>query len=452
MRSIVRSNPGGLKRSANRKRRNMHGSKILEEADRLMTVCNSCRYCEGLCAVFPAMEMRRAFSDGDLNYLANLCHSCGACYTDCQFSPPHEFNVNVPQTLAIARNESYAAYARPQAFSGGFARNGLAISLIAALSVAAFIFGFAAFTDRQVLLGIHTGPGAFYKLMPHNAMAALFGAAFLYAMVALIMGVRAFWHDIGEPVGMKTDAKSLLQAIRDAGELRYLDGGGVGCFNEDDKPTDRRKIYHHLTFYGFALCFAATCVATLYHFLFAREAPYAWWDLPVVLGTLGGIGLLIGPAGLFAAKWRRDPALVDEQRAGMDVAFIAMLFLTSLTGMALLLLRDSAAMGPLLALHLGVVFSLFITMPYGKFVHGIYRFVALVRYARERQMMGHGVYLPTSSFRDAPLGAGPESITTIVSMDSGLALRAPRNDDGKTRVRLLAAWFARGFHERSVPQ
>ena len=36
----------------------------MEEADRLMTVCNSCRYCEGLCAVFPAMEMRRAFPDG----------------------------------------------------------------------------------------------------------------------------------------------------------------------------------------------------------------------------------------------------------------------------------------------------------------------------------------------------------------------------------------------------
>ena len=96
----------------------MHGTRILEEADRLMTVCNSCRYCEGLCAVFPAMEMRRSFSDGDLNYLANLCHGCGACYTDCQFSPPHEFNVNVPQTLAIARAESYAAYAWPRAFAG----------------------------------------------------------------------------------------------------------------------------------------------------------------------------------------------------------------------------------------------------------------------------------------------------------------------------------------------
>jgi citrate/tricarballylate utilization protein len=368
----------------------MHASKILEEADRLMTVCNSCRYCEGLCAVFPAMEMRRSFSDGDLNYLANLCHACGACYTDCQFSPPHEFNVNVPRTLAIARAESWSAHAWPRVFSGLFARNGLAIGIICALSVAAFILGFAASTDRKVLAGVHTGPGAFYALMPHSAMAALFGAAFLYAIVALVMALRSFWRDIGEPVGRGIEPASLWQAIKDAGRLRYLDGGGVGCFNEDERPTDRRKIYHHLTFYGFLLCFAATSVATLYHYLLAREAPYAWWDLPVVLGTLGGIGLLIGPAGLLAERFKRDSALLDEKRTGMDVAFIMMLFLTSLTGLALLLLRDTAAMGPLLALHLGVVFALFITLPYGKFVHGLYRYLALVRYARERQTVAQG--------------------------------------------------------------
>src|ERR1700750_3316852 len=245
----------------------MHGTRILEEADRLMTVCNSCRYCEGLCAVFPAMEMRRAFSDGDLNYLANLCHSCGACYTDCQFSPPHEFNVSVPKTLAIARAESYATYAWPRSFAGLFERNGVVISVIAALSVAPFIFGFAALNDRGVLTGINTGPGAFYKLMPHNAMAALFSAAFLYAILALVMSVRAFWRDIGTPIGRKTGAKALFQAMRDAGELRYLHGGGVGCYNEDDKPTDRRKLFHHLTFYGFLLCFAATSGAPFYHYL-----------------------------------------------------------------------------------------------------------------------------------------------------------------------------------------
>ncbi|MGE5157234.1 MAG: tricarballylate utilization 4Fe-4S protein TcuB [Gemmatimonas sp.] len=368
----------------------MHGTKILDEADRLMTVCNSCRYCEGLCAVFPAMEMRRAFSDGDLNYLANLCHACGACYVDCQFSPPHEFNVNVPKTLAAARAESYAAYAWPRALSGLFSRNGLVIGVIAALSIAAFIFGFAAASGRQALYGVHTGPGAFYALMPHNAMVALFGAAFLYAVLALALSLRAFWRDIDEPVGARPDAPSLWQAMRDAGELRYLDGGGVGCFNEDDQPTDRRKLYHHFTFYGFLLCFAATCVATLYHYLLGREAPYAWWDLPVVLGTLGGIGLVVGPIGLLAAKWRRDPMLVDEARYGMDAAFTVMLLLTGVTGLVLLLWRETAAMGPLLALHFGFVFALFVTLPYGKFVHGLYRFAALVRYARECKMMASG--------------------------------------------------------------
>src|SRR3954468_16798834 len=227
--------------------------------------------------------------------------------------------------------------------------------------------------------------------MPHDAMVVLFGGAFLYAILALVMGVRAFWRDIAEPAGVLADGGSLWQAMRDAASLRYLDGGGVGCVNEDERPSDRRKIYHHLTFYGFLLCFASTSLATAYHYLIAREAPYPWWDLPVVLGTIGGIGLLIGPAGLLWEKFKRDPVLVDQKRTGMDVAFIAMLFLTSLTGIALLVLRESAAMGPLLALHLGVVFALFITMPYGKFVHGIYRYVALVRYAQERRMVRHVV-------------------------------------------------------------
>lgn len=357
----------------------------LSEAERLMTVCNSCRYCEGLCAVFPAMEMRRAFSSGDLNYLANLCHSCGACYYDCQFSPPHEFDVNVPRTLAIVRNDSYARYAWPGAFSGLFRRNGLAIAFVAAFSVAAFLFGFMALNDPAVMFGRQVGEGAFFRLMPHAAMVALFGAVFLYAILALVMGMRAFWRDMAAGAPLPPDAPSLWQAMKDAGRLRYLDGGGVGCMNADEKPTDNRRLFHHFTFYGFLLCFAATSVATLYAYLFNRHSPYPWWDLPVVLGTLGGIGLVIGPAGLLLAKAKRDPVMVDETRKGMDAAFLAMLFLTSLTGLSLLVLRATPAMGTMLAVHLGFVFGFFLTMPYGKFVHGLYRYAALVRYAMERR-------------------------------------------------------------------
>lgn len=355
-------------------------SAALEEADRLMTICNACRYCEGLCAVFPAMEMHRAFTPGDLNYLANLCHSCGACLYDCQYSPPHEFSVNVPQILAMVRADSYRTYTWPSFLSGAFARNGLTISVIAALSVAAFILGFIAFNDASQLFGVHVGPGAFYELMPHNVMIGIFGAAFFYAILAMAMGFRLFWRDTNAVNRVTSDAPSILQALKDALALRYLDGGGVGCMNEDERPTDRRRMYHHFTFYGFLLCYASTSVAAVYHY-FGREAPFPWYDLPVVLGTVGGLGLLIGPAGLIAAKWKRDAELQDESRYGMDVAFLAMLFLTSLSGLLLLVFRATPAMGMLLALHLGFVFSFFMTLPYSKFVHGIYRTGALVRYA-----------------------------------------------------------------------
>ena len=359
----------------------MPATEALREAERLMTICNACRYCEGLCAVFPAIEMRRTFAAGDLNYLANLCHQCGACYPDCQYSPPHEFNVNVPATLAKVRNDSYAAYAWPSAFAGAFSANGLVITSLAALSVAAFIIGFAAWSDPAALWSANAGD--FYKVMPHWAMVAVFGAAALYAMFAFIMSLRAFWRDIaGDEAPGWT---SIFRAVADSAHLTYLHGGGGGCTSETNEPSPARRIYHHLTFYGFLLCFAATCVATLYHYVFGWQAPYPLFSLPVLLGIVGGVGLVVGPTGLFVLSRKRDPVLKDLPRRGMDTAFMHMLSLTSLTGFALLIFRGSGAMGMLLAVHLGVVLGLFLSLPYGKFVHALYRFAALVKYAGERK-------------------------------------------------------------------
>lgn len=364
----------------------MHETEAHAEGDRVMTVCNSCRYCEGLCAVFPAMEMRRAFADGDLSYLANLCHNCGACYYDCQFAPPHEFNVNVPVTLARIRAESYARYAWPHFLSPLFAKNAAAVLLAALVSLAGFLASFALANPQSLFLA-HTGPGAFYVLMAHNAMVGVFGFFFIAALIALGASLANFWRDISEPAATLASPTFLAVAADDAIRLRYLDGGGAGCMNKGERATDRRAIFHHLTFWGFALCFAATCVGTLYYYGFGREAPYPWWDIPVVLGTLGGIGLIIGTPGLIAAKLRRDRAIADRETFGMDFAFIAMLFATGLSGLILLIFRATPAMGVLLAVHLGFVFAVFLTFAYGKFVHGLYRFAALVRYARERRAL-----------------------------------------------------------------
>lgn len=358
----------------------------LREAARIMTICNACRYCEGLCAVFPAMEMRRDFAAGDLRHLANLCHACGACYHDCQYAPPHEFGVNVPRTLEALRPVAYADHAWPRALAPMFNRNGPKIIALTAISVAVFLFAFMAFADPGVMFGVVEGPGAFYAIMPHNAMAGLFGAAFLWALLAFLMGFRNYWRDVegglGPTLGRGPDLAALAAGGHDAGRLKNLHGGGMGCFNEDDQPTDNRRLLHHLTFYGFLACLASTTCATAMHYVLGWEAPYSWGSAPVLLGFFGGSAMTVGAVGLARARMKREGALTDPA-GGMHAAFTHSLAAVGATGIALLLLRSTPAMGTLLALHLGVVFAFFVAAPYGKFVHGLYRYLALVRHAQE---------------------------------------------------------------------
>lgn len=352
----------------------------IREAERLMVICNACRYCEGHCAVFQAMELRVAFPARDLRYLASLCHGCGSCFHHCQYAPPHAFDVNVPRTFARLRQESYERHAWPGALAPLVARSGVATALVTALAGAVFVGAGLALAGPRALAA-QLGPGAFYRIVSHRAMVLLFGAAFAWMLLAVAAAVLRFWRDAGAPAARVAPA-ALRAAARDSATLRYLDGGGGGCAYPGERPEQRRRWLHHLTAYGFGLCFLATCAASVYEEL-GRLSPFPWWSAPVVLGTLGGIGLVVGPVGLLALKERADPE--PFPRAPPDVAFLVLLLLTAVTGLLVLGLRSTAAMGPLLLLHLGVVMALFVTMPYGKFLHAGFRYAALVRWALERR-------------------------------------------------------------------
>jgi citrate/tricarballylate utilization protein len=227
--------------------------------------------------------------------------------------------------------------------------------------------------------------GSFYAVLPHAAMAGLFGAVFAIALVAMGAGVAGFWSDGGESAARLASAQPVSEATWDAASLRYLDGGGAGCTAPDTRRARSRRVYHQLAFLGFMLCFAATCVATIYHYVFAIRAPYPFWSLPVLLGTIGGVAMVTGSAGLLWIRRRRDPRLADETQSSMDTSFTLLLLAVAATGLALLALRETRAMGALLAAHLGFVLALFVTLPYGKFMHAPYRFMALVRYHLERR-------------------------------------------------------------------
>ena len=369
-------------------------SAAATEGARIMQICNACRYCEGYCAVFPAMERRLDFDPASLAYLANLCHHCGACYYACQYAPPHEFAVNVPKTFAQIRVQSYEDFAWPPAFASAYRRHGAVLAGSLAAGISIFLLLALALAGRGGLFAPHGG--SFYAVFPHGLMVSVFGAAFLFALAAMMVGAARFRRalDRGQTTRSRgCEAPSTNEKVENkwsvpgsAFSLGNLEGGGEGCYVRagfDHPPEKLRRWFHHFTFYGFLLCFASTTLATVYHYAFNLRAPYEWASPVVILGTLGGIGLVVGPAGLLWLKRRHDPQLLDPSQAPLDAGFSWLLLLTSATGLALLALRETAAMPILLAIHLGVVLALFLTLPYGKFVHGIYRYLALAHHERE---------------------------------------------------------------------
>ncbi|MBU6305597.1 MAG: tricarballylate utilization 4Fe-4S protein TcuB [Betaproteobacteria bacterium] len=361
-------------------------SKAAEEAARVMGICNSCRYCEGFCAVFPAMERRLAFSSADLHYLANLCHNCGACFHACQYAPPHEFKINVPRAMAEVRQETYVEHATPRAMGRLYSQQGMAIVSAALIGfVISLIAAVMTLKDSSRLFQ-SGGERGFYAVVPHEAMVAIFGSAFLLALLSMGISCLRFWWRIraaGSSAALR--AGDGMKTIGAVSTLRYLHGGGEGCPSGSDRPTSARRWLHHLVFYGFLLCFASTSVATIYHYLLGWPAPYPLLSLPVVLGTIGGLAMTIGCLGIYRDRYRRDRNLIAHDQKSMDLGFVTLLLAVAVTGLVLLAIRETSLMPIALIVHLASVMALFLLLPYSKFVHGLYRALALLYYYREKR-------------------------------------------------------------------
>lgn len=346
---------------------------LLQEARRQAEICNACRYCEGYCAVFPALHRERAFADGDITQLANLCHNCRGCYYACQYTAPHEFDLNLPKALAEVRRDSWEAYAWPQPVARRFHTHGGAIALI---SVLAFALTFLAIRA----IGSVGGEG-FYAVLSHTAMVLIFLPAFLLPLFSVAVSLHRYWRAVG---GTRVRMQDVRTALSEVANMKNLAAGhGDGCnFEDEDRFTHARRYAHQAILYGFLLCFASTSAGTILYYAFDMPAPYPFWSLPKLLGIPGGILLTVGCGWMAALKLCSDRTLGDAGAWSGDFGFIALLGVVGLSGLALYWLGETPALAVLLALHLGAVLSFFLLMPFTKMAHGFYRLAALIRNAQ----------------------------------------------------------------------
>ncbi|CAN0453136.1 unnamed protein product, partial [Hapterophycus canaliculatus] len=295
----------------------------IQEARRQAEICNACRYCEGYCAVFPSLHDNRAFSDGDITQLANLCHNCRGCYYACQYTAPHEFNLNLPAALAEVRHDSWEDFAYPRSLARAFQSNGIAIAVVVTLCFAV-LFALAS------VLGRSEGAG-FYGVMSHNLMIAIFIPAFVFPLISIAVSLRRYWAATD---GERVTLPHVLEAIYAAASMRNLAGGhGEGCnFEDEDRFTQARRLAHQLVLYGFALCFASTASGSVLHYVFDLPAPYGIWSLPKLLGVPGGVLMTFGALWLIDLKRKADPALGAVDARSGEYAFIALLGFVGLSG------------------------------------------------------------------------------------------------------------------------
>lgn len=367
-------------------------SDVMKEAHRCIIICNACRYCEGFCALFPAMELRRTFTDEEMKYFANLCHNCRGCYYACQYAPPHEFDLNFPQVMQQLRKETWEEFAWPSCLGKLYRDNGLFVFLASLVSVVLFTLVSLGVRGREVFFGAHSTMkdgakdlAAFYKIIPEWLMIVLFTVVLLAGIFCLYKGVAAMWRITKGKKEIMCNKEANKEAIGYVLKLRYLDGGGDGCNYPDDRFGFSRKYFHHAVFYGFLMCFAATGIAFIYDHMFGWHAPYSAFSLPKFLGTVGGLAVCIGTGGMVWLKCIMDKRPYDEGSGGMDVSFTVLIFLIALSGLMLQLFRSTSLMGLLLCTHLGLVMGFFLSLPFGKFVHVVYRYAALVRHAYEQK-------------------------------------------------------------------
>jgi citrate/tricarballylate utilization protein len=240
--------------------------------------------------------------------------------------------------------------------------------------------------------------GSPYRVIAYPALLVAVGLPALWSVLVMAASATRYWRATGGR-GLASPA-ALLSALRQAASLRNLRGGGADCSYPTDEPSAARRRLHGLVAWGFGCCVGSTLAAAVSQDIAGDPPPYPVLSAPVLLGVIGGTGMVVGCGGLLllrraagrastgevgpgevgpgGAGAAAGPPREDAALARRGYALLAALLLLAVTGLLTLMLRNTPAFGLILIVHLALVVACFAIAPYTKFMHVIYRFLALV--------------------------------------------------------------------------
>lgn len=209
------------------------------------------------------------------------------------------------------------------------------------------------------------------ELVPHKYIYVVYSTAFLLAMVAALAGGAKFWKLMGQG----TDRKgSFLGAF-----LPVM--GEIATHNRFGKcgEAKTRKWAHFCLLWGFLGAAFASALLVVALYVTKDPLPLAQTHPYKIIGNAAMVLLVVGSLWLFINR------LTDSAKSGVskayDTFFLSVVVTVVLTGALTELgafVFPPVVASAIYVVHLGSILTLFLTVPFSKFAHMVYRTLAMV--------------------------------------------------------------------------
>ncbi len=334
-----------------------------------LSECMQCGTCSAVCSLapddrpFPRKEMIWAAWGLKDKLAANpdlwLCHQCGDCSTYC----PRD--VKPADVLSSVRQIIYKQNARP-AFMGKLLSKPalLPIAILIPVIIISIILLLAG------TLSIPEGPVNYSKFFPHAWLNGSFSVITLLVYGMATIGFVKFYHSIKSGFPEAKPKMSLFKSMIQVKIEVLRHSKFTDCENKKS-----RTIAHFLLFYGFLLLLLVTLYAIVA--VIIEAYPMALTDPFKIIGNIASLMLIVG-LGIFIYNRLFNKSTLGNSNYS-DWLLLISIFLLTLSGIVVQFARfgDWNLAYHLYFFHLVCVWFVIIYLPYTKFAHMVYRFIAL---------------------------------------------------------------------------
>jgi len=343
--------------------------------------CYQCATCSSVCelapadAPFPRQQMLWA-QWGLVDRLAGdpavwLCHQCNDCTVRCPRDAQPGDVLQGLRSMAIER----------LAFPGVLGRlvGAAKTTWPIVLGIPILFWAVLLWAAGHLSIPAHLEAGwAYEEIVPHAYIYAVFFPVAAWVTLASWVSGSRLWSLMGASqqrngsfLGNVTPA-----LIEIATHRRFS-----SC-----TTTASRKIGHFMLLWGFVGAAVTSGLLIVAIYIQKLPMPLELTHPYKLLGNLSA-GLLVVGGAMLVGNRIGDPKIAGVSRS-FDVFFLGVVVLVIATGMVVEGARLADAAGIALVsyvIHLGSVMCLFLTFPYSKFAHMLYRTLAMVhRYAVEK--------------------------------------------------------------------